>query len=947
VTDRDGDGKADIVVVSYVQDSNDTVVHVQTLYSNGDGTFTNNGFISQYTIPGYNVIIPNGGAQFVTMGGTKYLTMECEAYDESYFSVGTSVLFFQDLGGGRSLQPVSVPAAQEVDFPSQSLFALSWVNGLSMADVNGDGIPDITLSFGDDYLYGALGNSSGGFGPQQIIESGTYPFAPSGWALVDVNGDGIPDMIDMEAFDSEIWLGNGDGTFADPQVSYPNNANNSVYPGSYPGNNLVAADLARNGRIDYIVTDSSSAVFYNRASVYMGRGDGTFTAAPAMAPTNANPPAGALGRLYPVDLNGDGIADWVAVNEMNRALVAASNDGKGNFTYNANAIPFGQNGFYLLNVAGAGDFNGDGRQDLVLVGFQPGNVYTYQGNPYNVYSIAVAMSNGDGTFAAPTVIASSTQFLYYPSDVLVGSINEDGKQDIVIPYGGDRAGFGFPPPPQHNQPGIWVAMGNGDGTFQSTTYTNMVQTGSGGFLDDLNGSGYLSLILYGSKKKESSLFMIPGSATGFQPQNETTLVDLSDWWATDFHGADVNNDGLMDLLVSTSGMKTDTNGQNAGINVYLNDGKGGFTLASTAGLGLPYPGIFSVADFNGDGCPDMISELAVADEETTTTYGAHVLLGNCDGTFQAPQAEISVPAYPVFYPARLTWDGATSVLVSSGNSAHYALYNQGGNSVSLSADSTSIVQGATVSFTAGIESTWPSRPVPTGTVSFYDNGTLLTTEAVSGGSASYSTSGLAAGSHAISVSYSGDENYNPHSSAAQVSVTVATPVSTQPEVSISAPPQTLSLARGESKTVTLSVVGSANYNGSVKFSVAGETGGLNVTVNPASVSLSNGKPEQVAITVSTLPNKSTAMVRPGYGLPGMPIGATALGMCLLGMRRMRRRSLWICMLIVTSALGLCAMSTGCGSSHYAKAGVSKIVVTATPSVAGASVQTSTFMVVVE
>lgn len=63
--------------------------------------------------------------------------------------------------------------------------------------------------------------------------------------------------------------------------------------------------------------------------------------------------------------------------------------------------------------------------------------------------------------------------------------------------------------------------------------------------------------------------------------------------------------------------------------------------------------------------------------------------------------------------------------------------------------------GANVTFTATV-----SQAAATGTVTFYDGATALTTVAVSGGSAQYSTSSLARGSHSITAAYSGDPNYS-------------------------------------------------------------------------------------------------------------------------------------------------------------------------------------------
>jgi hypothetical protein len=67
------------------------------------------------------------------------------------------------------------------------------------------------------------------------------------------------------------------------------------------------------------------------------------------------------------------------------------------------------------------------------------------------------------------------------------------------------------------------------------------------------------------------------------------------------------------------------------------------------------------------------------------------------------------------------------------------------------------VQGQSVAFTATV--TPSGSGTPTGTVSFYDNSTLLTTVALSGGAATYTTTKLSVGSHPITAVYSGDASF--------------------------------------------------------------------------------------------------------------------------------------------------------------------------------------------
>src|SRR5262249_37627780 len=73
--------------------------------------------------------------------------------------------------------------------------------------------------------------------------------------------------------------------------------------------------------------------------------------------------------------------------------------------------------------------------------------------------------------------------------------------------------------------------------------------------------------------------------------------------------------------------------------------------------------------------------------------------------------------------------------------------------------------GDSVTFTTTVTPTVSSTHVPSGQVTFYDRTTVLKTVQLVNGSASYTTSALVVGSHAIVVQYSGDSNFSGNTSA--------------------------------------------------------------------------------------------------------------------------------------------------------------------------------------
>jgi hypothetical protein len=83
--------------------------------------------------------------------------------------------------------------------------------------------------------------------------------------------------------------------------------------------------------------------------------------------------------------------------------------------------------------------------------------------------------------------------------------------------------------------------------------------------------------------------------------------------------------------------------------------------------------------------------------------------------------------------------------------------------ITLTSSVNPVLASGAVTFTATVSS---STGTPTGTISFYDQATLLATVTLSQGQAVYTTSSFAAGSHSITATYSGDNTFNSVTSSA-------------------------------------------------------------------------------------------------------------------------------------------------------------------------------------
>jgi hypothetical protein len=256
-------------------------------------------------------------------------------------------------------------------FAPQRRFAVGTQSPVYAAasDVNGDGKPEVGVV---NVLEVSLlvGDGAGGFiAPEAFPVSSNSFVGAASLAEGDYNSDGKVDLA--VALDSGVMglLNDGAGRFQ-PKFSGP------VATSSSTGS-IVAADFDRDGKLDVATTAGAGG---NSVSAFLGDGAGSFTRR-SVTQADTSPMS-----LYVADFNNDGLDDLVTPTFGGNSASILLGDGTGAFVRRAVA-GFGTQ----VRVIAVGDFNGDGNADLVgqKPAIHPGST-----------DVGILLGDGAGNFSA-------------------------------------------------------------------------------------------------------------------------------------------------------------------------------------------------------------------------------------------------------------------------------------------------------------------------------------------------------------------------------------------------------------------------------------------------------------------------------------------------------------------------------------------------------------------
>jgi len=295
------------------------------------------------------------------------------------------------------------------------------------------------------------------------------------------------------------------------------------------------------------------------------------------------------------DFNGDGISDFVvaqtyAGHSLEVTVFLGRNDGslsKGTVYLSGDAA----------SSVAVGDFNHDGKPDIVFSNAEKSTVEILAGN-------------GDGTFRAPVSVALPG----VPRGMVAGDFNGDGWADVAI------AGNGV----------VYVLLNNQRGSLAPAATYALSGSGYELVAADVNNDGKVDLCVAMSDTSRVAVLLGKGDGTFARAADFETAISSPYGIAI----ADLNHDGRADLVVASP--------STGKIAVASGNGDGTFNVpaiyAATSApfAGAPSPTRIAVSDVNGDGGPDIIF----------TNFGRGtigVLLNDSHGSFTGP-AEFAVGA---------------------------------------------------------------------------------------------------------------------------------------------------------------------------------------------------------------------------------------------------------------------------------------------------------------
>jgi hypothetical protein len=358
-------------------------------------------------------------------------------------------------------------------------------------DFDDDGFVDLAVANADDNSVSVLMGSASGFGgatEHSLGEGGT----PVDVAAADLDGDGLPDLIVADSSNNRVWVlvNDGSGTFAAPVdyevPGYPvslvignfDDVNGNDIAVACYGDNVVSV-LLNNGdgtfatAVDYATGSSPVWVTAgdfdgdgyddlatansegDSVSILLNNGDGTFAAAMDIGMGAGAAPAGVVAGNF--DDDEPPLVDLAVANHNTKSVTLLTGDGAGGFTAGGD-FSVGQ----YPAALGTGDFDSDGRSDVVVVNYGANSVSIMLSAELDVLSID--LEAGWNMVSIPLTLPDMSVGAVFPSRLAVYTWDPGNKsytQPTVI----------------EPEKAYWVAVAQAETVNLRGTGETMVSTG--------------------------------------------------------------------------------------------------------------------------------------------------------------------------------------------------------------------------------------------------------------------------------------------------------------------------------------------------------------------------------------------------------------------------------------------------------------------------------------
>lgn len=246
------------------------------------------------------------------------------------------------------------------------------------------------------------GDGKGGF---QITAGSPITVGKSPTAIVtgafNTKNDGHLDLAIANSQDNTITilLGDGKGNFT-PAASSPL----KLAPGEQNPVAILTTDFNLDGLKDLAIVNQAT----NNVAIFLGNGDGTFTEAPGSPITVGSSPV----AVSTGDFDGDGRPDLAVVNQGANSVTVLLGKGGGTFSVVPNSfLTTGSSPAAIIT----GDFNFDGRPDLLVANSGSDTVSAFLGLGGGVFSQGITLQTGTT-----------------PRALVTASFTRNGRADLAV-----------------------------------------------------------------------------------------------------------------------------------------------------------------------------------------------------------------------------------------------------------------------------------------------------------------------------------------------------------------------------------------------------------------------------------------------------------------------------------------------------------------------------------